>query len=129
MKEFTFSVPQNIIVGQNTMSKLPELAKKLNGTHAMILSGPNLLKMGVVQKAVDYLGEAGIQADVFTEIEANPSVATVEKATEAFKAAGADFLVAALLWTLQRQLAWWQSTAERLQSMREPIRFPEKSFR
>jgi alcohol dehydrogenase len=94
MKEFTFSVPQNIIVGQNTMSKLPELAKKLNGTHAMILSGPNLLKMGVVQKAVDYLGEAGIPADVFTEIEANPSVATVEKATEAFKAAGADFLVA-----------------------------------
>jgi alcohol dehydrogenase len=94
MKEFTFSVPQNIIVGQNTMSKLPELAQKLNGTHAMILSGPNLLKMGVVQKAVDYLGEAGIKADVFTDIEANPSVATVEKATAAFKAAGADFLVA-----------------------------------
>jgi alcohol dehydrogenase len=94
MKEFSFSIPQNIIVGQNSMSKLPELAEKCNASHAFIISGPNLLKMGVVQKAVDYLTDAGILADVFTDVEANPSVATVEKATEAFQSAGADFLVA-----------------------------------
>ena len=27
MNEFTFSVPQNIIVGSGTMAKLPEIAK------------------------------------------------------------------------------------------------------
>ena len=94
MKEFSFSIPQNIIVGKGAMARLPELADKFAGSHAMIFSGPNLLKMGVVQKAIDYLAAEDIQADVFTDIEANPSVDTVEKACETYKASGADFIIA-----------------------------------
>ena len=94
MNPFEFSIPQNIIVGAGTLSKLPECAKKMGGTHAMILSGPTLKKMGVVDKAADSLKAAGIAADIFTDIEANPSVTTVEKATESYLASGADFLVA-----------------------------------
>ena len=94
MNEFSFSVPQNIVVGRGTMAKLPEIAKKLGGSHALIISGPNLKKMGIVQRAADYLKEAGIQSDSFTDTEANPSVDTVQKAAETFKACGADFLVA-----------------------------------
>ena len=45
-------------------------------------------------KAAKYLEDAGMKVDIFTEIEANPSVTTVEKATTAFKEAGADFIVA-----------------------------------
>lgn len=82
MNPFEFSIPQNIIVGAGTLSKLPECAKKMGGTHAMILSGPTLKKMGVVDRAADSLKAAGIAADIFTDIEANPSVTTVEKATE-----------------------------------------------
>ena len=40
--------------------------------------------MGLVEKAADYLKTVDIKTDAFTEIEANPSVATVEKATEKF---------------------------------------------
>lgn len=94
MNPFEFSIPQNIIVGAGTLAKLPECAKKMGGTHAMILSGPTLKKMGVVDKAADSLKAAGIAADIFTDIEANPSVTTVEKATESYLASGADFLVA-----------------------------------
>ena len=94
MNEFSFSVPQNIVVGRGTMAKLPEIAKKLGGSHALIISGPILKKMGIVQRAADYLKEAGIQSDYFTDTEANPSVDTVQKAAETFKACGADFLVA-----------------------------------
>lgn len=60
----------------------------------MLLSGPTLRKMGIVDKAAKYLEDAGMKVDIFTEIEANPSVTTVEKATTAFKEAGADFIVA-----------------------------------
>ena len=94
MNPFEFSIPQNIIVGAGTLAKLPECAKKMGGTHAMILSGPTLKKMGVVDKAADSLKAAGIAADIFTDIEANPYVTTVEKATESYLASGADFLVA-----------------------------------
>ena len=94
MNPFEFFIPQNIIVGAETMAKLPECAKKLGGSHAMLISGPTLRKMGIVDKAADYLKEAGMQVDIFTDVEANPSVTTVEKATEAFKETGADFIVA-----------------------------------
>ena len=94
MEAFEFFIPQNIMVGAGTMAKLPECAKKLGGSHAMLISGPTLRKMGIVDKAADYLKEAGMKVDIFTDVEANPSVTTVEKATEAFKEAGADFIVA-----------------------------------
>ncbi len=94
MNEFSFSVPQNITVGKGSLAKLPEVAKKLGGSHAFLMSGPHLAKMGLVEKATESLKSAGIEVDTFTEIEGNPSVETVEKATAAFKEAGADFIVA-----------------------------------
>lgn len=94
MNEFNFSVPQNIIVGRGSMAKLPEVAKKMGGKHAFIISGPHLKKMGLVEKAAESLRAEGILVDDFTDIEGNPSVTTVEAATEAFQASGADFIVA-----------------------------------
>lgn len=94
MNPFEFFIPQNIMVGAGTMARLPECAKKLGGSHAMLISGPTLRKMGIVDKTADYLKEAGIKVDIFTDVEANPSVTTVEKATDAFKEAEADFIVA-----------------------------------
>ena len=55
MEAFEFFIPQNIMVGAGTVAKLPECAKKLGGSHAMLISGPTLRKMGIVDKAADYL--------------------------------------------------------------------------
>ena len=94
MNEFSFSVSQNITVGKGSLAKLPEIAKKSGGSHAFLMSGPHLAKMGLVEKAANSLKSAGIAVDTFTDIEGNPSVETVDKATAAFKEAGADFIVA-----------------------------------
>ena len=94
MKDFTFSIPQNIVVGKESLAKLPQLAKKLGGKHAFIISGPHLNKMGIVQSCEDALKAEGMDASAFTETEGNPSVETVDKATKAFKESGADFIVA-----------------------------------
>ena len=94
MNEFSFSVPQNITVGKGSLAKLPEVAKKSGGSHAFLMSGPHLAKMGLVEKAAESLKVAGIAVDTFTETEGNPSVETVDKATAAFKESGADFIVA-----------------------------------
>lgn len=39
MNDFSFSVPQNIMVGRGSLAKLPEAAKQLGGSHAFIISG------------------------------------------------------------------------------------------
>lgn len=94
MKEFSFSVPQNIIVGKGSISRLPEAVQAVGGTHVFFISGPHLARMGSVQKCMEQLTAAGIPSDAFTETEGNPSVETVDKATIQFKASGADCIVA-----------------------------------
>ena len=94
MKEFSFSVPQEIIVGKGSLARLPEVAEKLGGKHGFIISGPHLNKMGIVASCSESLENAGIKVDAYTETEGNPSVETVEKAAAAFCKSGADFIIA-----------------------------------
>ena len=94
MKEFSFSVPQEIIVGKGSLARLPEAAEKLGGKHGFIISGPHLNKMGIVASCSESLENAGIKVDAYTETEGNPSVETVEKAAAVFCKSGADFIIA-----------------------------------
>lgn len=94
MNRFSFTIPQNIIVGAGSLKRLPALAMELKKKKAYIISGPHLNKIGLVQSCKDALSEAGIDSDSFTETEGNPSTETVKKATDEFLNSGADFIVA-----------------------------------
>ena len=94
MKAFSFSIPQNVLFGEGVIAKLPQAAKQLGGTHAFLISGPTLEKMGVVDKSRKILLQAEIEASTFCQTEGNPSVETVERAAAAFLESGADFIVA-----------------------------------
>ena len=50
MKEFSFKVPQNIVFGEGSIRKLPELLKESGCTNVLIISGPRLRKMGKVDE-------------------------------------------------------------------------------
>ncbi len=94
MEAFSFSIPQNIVFGEGSLKRLPELSKKLGGKKAYIISGPHLNKIGMVARCTEALGAEGILSDSFTETEGNPSTDTVRKAAEGFVKSGADFIVA-----------------------------------
>ena len=89
MKDFTFNVPQDIIFGKGSLKRLPELLEKSGSKKMLLISGPVLKKIGMVEKVEEIVKASGIEVEVFTDVEANPSVATVDKATEAYKKAGA----------------------------------------
>ena len=94
MNSFSFTIPQNIVVGAGSLKRLPELAKNLKKSKAYIISGPHLEKIGMVDKCREALKAAGIESDAFTQTEGNPSTDTVAKAAEGFKSSKADFIVA-----------------------------------
>ena len=64
--------------------------------------------MGIVDKAADYLKEAGMKVDIFTDVEANPSVTTVEKGLQRHLKKPEQILswhlVEDLRWMLPKQL-------------------------
>lgn len=94
MAVFTFSIPQHIVFGQGMLEKLPELAERIGGKKAFIISGPHLSKIGLVEKCMEALKTAGILCAAFTDTEGNPSTDTVDKAMKGFQESGADFIVA-----------------------------------
>lgn len=94
MKNFEFMVPQSIIYGKGSLNRLPEIIGKMGGTHAYIISGPTLDKLGVVKRCMDIIQAAGYEVDSYTKTEANPSVTTVEEAAAGFQACQADLLIA-----------------------------------
>lgn len=94
MKEFSFKVPQNIVFGEGSIRKLPELLKESGCTNVLIISGPRLRKMGKVDEVAGYVKESGIGCDMFTDVEGNPSVDTVDKAAAKYREMKADGIVA-----------------------------------
>lgn len=94
METFSFSIPQNITAGRGCISSLPAIIDKINCNKAFIITGPYLYKSGAVNKCTDILKASNIEYQIFSETEGNPSVETVDKATEAYKNSGADFIIA-----------------------------------
>lgn len=94
MKTFSFSIPQNVIFGRGSLQELSQAAKKLQKKKALIISGPHLQKRGMVEQCRDALKAAAIESEAFTETEGNPGTETVEKAAEAYRKSGAEFIVA-----------------------------------
>ncbi|MBQ3151211.1 MAG: lactaldehyde reductase [Clostridia bacterium] len=61
---------------------------------AFVCSDPDLLKFGVTKKVTDVLDAAGIPYEIFSEIKPNPTIENVKSGVAAFKASGADCIVA-----------------------------------
>ncbi len=61
---------------------------------AFVASDPDLIKFGVTKKVTDVLDNAKIAYDIFSDIKPNPTIENVQAGVEAFKAAGADCIVA-----------------------------------
>ena len=61
---------------------------------AFVCSGPTLYKHGVTKKVTDVLEQAGCPYEVYTNIKENPTIENVQNGVKAYKASGADFIVA-----------------------------------
>lgn len=61
---------------------------------AFVCSGPTLYKHGVTKKVTDVLEQAECLYEVYTNIKENPTIENVQDGVKAYKASGADFIVA-----------------------------------
>lgn len=80
--------------GAGAIQSIPDEIKGRGFKKAFVCSDPDLIKFNVTKKVTDILENAGIDYEIYSEIKANPSVANVKTGVEAFKASGADCIVA-----------------------------------
>lgn len=72
---------------------VPELNAR-GFSKALVVTDPDLVKFGVCGKVTSLLDEAKFQYEVFSKVQANPTIQNVLDGVEAFKASGADCLIA-----------------------------------
>ena len=94
MKNFTFTVPQDIIFGMGSLKRLPELLKKNGSAKMLLVSDRGLEKLGVVEKVRSIVTASGTEVAEFLDVEPNPSVDTVNAAVKAYQEAEATSIVA-----------------------------------
>lgn len=74
-----------------------EIAGEVKGRgfkKCFVCSDPDLIKFGVTKKVTDVLDSAAIPYDLYSEIKPNPTVENVQTGVAAFKASGADCIIA-----------------------------------
>ncbi len=76
---------------------IQEIATEVKGRgfkKCFVCSDPDLIKFGVTKKVTDVLDNASIAYEIYSEIKPNPTVENVQTGVEAFKASGADCIIA-----------------------------------
>ncbi len=61
---------------------------------AFVCSDPDLVKFGVTQRVLDVLDKAGYAYELYSNIKPNPTIENVQTGVEAYKASGADYIIA-----------------------------------
>lgn len=86
-----FTLPRDVYYGKGALENL----KTLKGKKAIVVVGGGSMKrFGFLDKVCDYLKEAGIEVQLFENVEPDPSVETVMRGAEAMKAFQPDWIVA-----------------------------------
>lgn len=76
---------------------IQEIAGEVKGRgfkKCFVCSDPDLIKFGVTKKVTDVLDAASVDYEIYSEIKPNPTVQNVQTGVAAFKASGADCIIA-----------------------------------
>ena len=61
---------------------------------AFLCTDPGLIEFGVAGKVEEVLKGAGLEYEIFSNVQANPTIENVQDGVEKFKASGADYIIA-----------------------------------
>ena len=80
--------------GKGAIANIADEAIGRGFQKAFVCSDPDLLKFGVTKKVTDILDSKGLAYEIYSDIKANPTIENCQHGVDAFKASGADYLIA-----------------------------------
>jgi 4-hydroxybutyrate dehydrogenase len=93
-KLVTWSFPTTIVFGAGALQALPQHAKRVGGTRALVVCDAGVRKTGTVDRVVAVLRGGGVDSTIFDGVDPNPVEKNIEAGVGAYKDWRADFLVA-----------------------------------
>ncbi len=80
--------------GAGCLQEIVGEVEKRGFQKAFVCSDPDLVKFGVTKKVLDLLDGAGCAYELYSNIKPNPTIENVQTGVAAFKASGADYIIA-----------------------------------
>jgi lactaldehyde reductase len=80
--------------GSGAIKEIPGELSRRGYDHVFVSSDPDLVKFKVTDKVTELLDQAGIKWDLYDEVKPNPTIQNVQDGVKAFKASGANAIVA-----------------------------------
>lgn len=91
---FDFDPRTRVVYGPGTIDQVGQLAQETGATRVLLVSDEGIVRAGHVERAISRLGEAGLVAHVFTDVQPNPTTEDVDRGLEVARRHGIDMLVA-----------------------------------
>lgn len=92
--DFSFSLPTRIEFGVGRLAQLPTLAVSLGARRVLVVTDPGLVQAGVAQQVLDVVLGAGLPATLFSDVESDPSIASVEAGLARARAEACNVVIA-----------------------------------
>ncbi|MBS5144233.1 MAG: lactaldehyde reductase [Butyricicoccus pullicaecorum] len=80
--------------GKGAIQEIPGIIESKGFKKAFIASDPDLIKFEVTKKVTDLLDAKGMAYTLYSDIKPNPTIENVKAGVEAYKASGADYMIA-----------------------------------
>jgi len=97
-REFFFQTagihpPNGILFGFNTVKKVGELAAKLGGKRALLVTDEGIVRTGFVELVREAMEKEGIKVHVYDKVEPEPHIETADALYEAVRGESSDLVV------------------------------------
>jgi alcohol dehydrogenase len=91
--QFTWKTPTRVVFGTGKLERLGREARAL-GSRVLVVTDPFLSTQGhIVGRAVDSLRQAGLDVEVFDDVESDPSIEAIDRGIEAARPFAPDVFV------------------------------------
>ena len=80
--------------GAGAINDIATEVKARGYNKAFVCSDPDLVKFGVTQKVLDVLDKNDLTYELYSNIKPNPTIENVQTGVAAYKASGADYIIA-----------------------------------
>lgn len=80
--------------GKGAIQEIPGIIAAKGFKKAFIASDPDLVKFNVTKKITDLLDANGQAYEIYSDIKPNPTIENVQAGVAAYKASGADYMIA-----------------------------------